>query len=220
MGIDEQLNAIQPLPYKAFEGRYIDAMPALRADKRVPLTFRQIAGKQLEAVASGNEQMINGWLLNCFDTSDAIAYSGNEIKIVPDCELLKSINFDAKLKNGALVLSENQYKQLNGKTFQHSEFKVNEHLTEQEAKEHPVWQAELGDILEQYTKMVFSEGKKKYGFDNAMKVYLAGSQEKPTLRPFHVLSISGRSNLSSHYNYLDDFSRLVGERDEKIGKKK
>ena len=217
MGIDEQINDIQPLPYEKFEGRYIDAMPALRADGRVPLTVRQIAEKRLEAVASGNEQMIEGWLLNYFDTSDAIAYSGDEIKIVPDCELLKNIDSDAKLKNGSLVLSKNQYKQLPGKTFQRSDIKADKWLTEQEVKEHPVWQLELGDLLEPYAKMVFSERKKRWdAFQTGMGVQFDRKRERPTLSPFGLNRLYDGSSLKNCY-LLDYCARLVGVRNEKIG---
>ncbi|HDQ60093.1 MAG TPA: hypothetical protein ENN30_02765 [Candidatus Woesearchaeota archaeon] len=189
------------------------------------MTARQIVEKRLEAVASGNEQLINGWLLNYFYTPDAVAYSGDEIKIVPNCKLLIDIDSDAELDRWGMVLTEEQYKQLEGKTFQRADLSINKGHTKQEAKGHPVWQAELGDLLGLCTEMVFAEGKRGYGSEKAMSICLGKRQEKPMLHAFVLGGLGGGSGLfdkcnldsiniySEQYddlNYFDNEAYLVG----------
>ena len=213
MVTNEELNGLPPLPYKIFEGRYYDAMPALREEGRIPMTLRQIAEKRLEVLISGDEDLIHIWWDTYFNTVDAIAYNKDEIKVIPNSQMLMNINPDAELKNGALVLTEEQYNNLEGKTFQRSELAVEEPLTKKQAKEHPVWQELLGDVLNEYVDAVFEVEKKRCGKyvkdPKLMIVYLANAENVPTLYPWFVGMVDSRSDLFGSYD-LDYDSILVG----------
>ncbi|MEK6856187.1 MAG: hypothetical protein AABX66_03460 [Nanoarchaeota archaeon] len=85
------------LPYKEFYGRNVDQMPALVADKRVPLS---VAGLMERRLNSGKAV----WKNNYFDCGDAIAYHPDGgVKIVLDAKPLREMTASSKLKNGALI---------------------------------------------------------------------------------------------------------------------
>lgn len=91
---------------KIFTNYYIKAMQKLRSDGYTPMSVEDIAKKKLEVLVSGNKREISkSWDIQ-FDTSSAIAYFKDEIKVIPNCELLVNIDSDAELKGGALVLTE------------------------------------------------------------------------------------------------------------------
>ena len=197
-------------PYKIFEGRYVDAMPALR-EVGNPMTTRQIAERRLEVLSSGDEGLIDAWWNSYLNTVDAVAYNRNrnEIKVILNSKKLRNINPDAELRLGELVLTEEQYKKLEGKTFQRSELIINGPLTKEQAKEHPVWQELLGDVLNEYVDAVF-EQYEKYGESNRlMPVYLANAEDVPTLCSWLVGMLDSRSDLIGSHD-LDYNSHLVG----------
>ena len=214
MVTNEELNDLQPLPYERFEGMYIDAMPALREAERIPMTTEALAKRRLEVLASGSEELIRAWWNNYYDTSDGVAYLGDEIKILKNSQLLIDITPEAELKDGALVLTEDQYNTLEGKTFKRSKLGVtNDWLTKEQAKKHPVWQELLGDVLEPYVDAVFEQYEKQYGKRNElMGVFLADAQDVPTLRSWFVGRLNGRSDLIGCN--LDHDARLVGVLDK------
>jgi len=209
---EADLNGREPLPYKPFEGRYIDEMPRLRADNRRPLTAKDIAEKRIEVLKSKNAKLIDAWVNNYYDTASGIVYFGNEIKVIPYCEVLSNIDSDAELENGALTLTPEQYKSLEGKVLNRAGLKLNKLLTKQEAKEHPVWKALLGDALNPYADAMFKFGKKRYDVDNLMSICMSNAKNTPTLRAwcFFIFPEYGRSGIFNGGNYLGAIARLVG----------
>jgi len=200
----------RPIIYRPFEGRYIDAMPRLRADNRRPMTAKDIAEKRVEVLKSKDANLINAWVNHYYDTSSGVAYFGNEIKIIPNCEILANIDSDAKLKNGALILTPEQYKSLEGKVLNRDELKLQAWLTKQEAKEHPVWKELLGDALNPYTDAIFKFGKEKYDIDNLMGIWIANAQKEPTLRSWYFSNLDRRSVINGLSNLDYGGARLVG----------
>ena len=87
----EEFNELQFPKYEMFQGRYIDAMPALIASGRIPMNTKQIAKRRLEVLSSGDHKLIDAWWTNYFDTSDAISYFKNEAKVITNCEPLINI---------------------------------------------------------------------------------------------------------------------------------
>ncbi|HDQ59886.1 MAG TPA: hypothetical protein ENN30_01700, partial [Candidatus Woesearchaeota archaeon] len=153
---------------KVFVGDYISAMQELRSEGYSPMTVQDVAKKRLEVLASGNKKKTSQFWDISQNTTSAVAYFKDEIKIIPNCEILTNIDYDAEILNGALVLTEDQYKQLPGKTFKHSELMTNTQMTRiDRAKAHPVLQELLGDDLEPYVDAVFDKVKKSYGTDKA-----------------------------------------------------
>jgi len=198
--------------YQTFQGRYVDAMPALRADNKTALPVRGQMRQRLQVLNLGKEDLIEAWWENYFDSPDGVACKGDEVKYVPNAQLLLDITPEAKLSNGALVLTEKQYDALQGKTFSRKELEKlggNNGLTKNQVLKHPVWQAVAGDILEQYADAHF----KRYNAKTLMGVYFSSLRDKPTIR---ALALSNGGNHWSHLfggRYLDgSYARLVGVR--------
>lgn len=190
MGIDKLINADQSKPYKIFEGRYVDAMPALRADSRVPLTIKQIAKKRLNAIVSENEQLIDRWVEKALCSGDAIIRvlrNGTEYaKVEKKSKALWEIKSNARLVDGGLPVSIGYYKSVPSQEINITNLRIeglfkgknitdlrkmgiftegfiDAHLEEKHAKSHPIWEELLDDKLEPYAEAVFKQGKGKYG---------------------------------------------------------
>lgn len=220
--------------YKEFWGNYIATMHALKEEGRVPLTVRHIAEKRLEAVASGDEQVMYDWLENWFSTASAIASFNDEIKVIPNCDFLVNINSDEKIRDCSITLAnrcikskyglreeqygylenkvtltEELYNSLNGKVFKRSDLKLNETMKKNSVKAHPVWKELLGDILEPYVNMIFKITDEKHGFDLTMGVYVPESGEPPELFPFKIDAIYC-SEFLTYERILESYSCLAG----------
>ena len=208
-----RLDDIAPAPiYQPFQGGYAYNMPTLRAEGRIPMLIPAHMKRRLQVLKSGNEELVNAWWENYFDSPDGVACKGDEVKYVPNAQLLLDITPEAKLSNGALVLTEKQYDALQGKTFSRKELEKlggNNGLTKNQVLKHPVWQAVAGDILEQYADAHF----KRYNAKTLMGVYFSSLRDKPTIR---ALALSNGGNHWSHLfggRYLDgSYARLVGVR--------
>ena len=195
-------------PYRIFCGRYIDVRLALRKTKRIPMTLRQIAEKRLEVLSSGDEALIHYWWDNRYCTSDGVAYFGDEIKVLKNSQLLMGIIPGAELKNGALILTEEQYNNLEGKTFQRSELIIDERLTKKQAKEHPVWQELLGDVLDEYVDAVFEQYEKNGESNKLMGVYVYNTYI-PALCTWSIGMLETESDLPGSYD-LNGGALLIG----------
>lgn len=186
---------------------------ASTADRRRLMTTKEVAEKRLEVLTSGNETLINGWWFNYFDTPDAVGCFNNEIKIISN--LLTGPLVDTKLGNSVLILTEEQFKQLKGKTFDRNEINT-DWLTKRQVKEHPVWQELLRESLDAYVDAVFEQYEKRFGKANLMCVSFANSQDVPTLRSCCLRRLDGRSDLYGFCSVLSSCPCLVGVLDEQI----
>src|SRR3989344_593077 len=202
--------ALAPI-YQTFRGRYVDAMPALRADNRTAMFIPDLMKRRLQVLKSGNKNLINAWWNHYFNSSTGIAYRGDEVKVVQNAQLLQEVTQDTKFSEGALVLKDAQYKEQIGPTFSRKELKkagVNDWLTKSQVLKHPVWQAVAGsELLEQYADAHF----KRYDAKNAMGVYLSSPQDKPTMRALVLNDGDVNGSYLCGYGDLDyGDARLVG----------
>jgi len=144
------LNDISPREkYKEFYRKNIEQMQLLVRDNRTPLTMKDIIERRI------NSSQVD-WRNNYFDTCDAIVQFNGEIKVIKNCNVLKSMNKDTKIENGGIKITEKQFKNLKGKKFKIKGMKLNEYLTKKEAKSHPIWKYLLGNLLNKYADLVFS----------------------------------------------------------------
>jgi len=205
------LDDIAPVPvYQTFQGRYVDAMPALRADNRTAMSIPALMKRRLQVLKSGNENLVNAWWENYFDFPDGVAYKGDEVKVVLNAQPLLDITPEAKLSQEALVLTEAQYSKLKGPTFSRKEMEkagINAWQTKSQVLKNPVWQAVAGSkLLEQYAAAHF----KRYDAKTAMGVYLADAQDQPTMRALVLINYGYDRSYLGGGLLGDDVARLVG----------
>lgn len=198
------------VPYKEFYGRNVDRMPELIAEGRVPLSTAGIMERRLNSTGTAT-----AWKDNYFDSDDAIVYHPNgNFKIVRGAPFLRSLTSASNLANGALVLSESAYASADGAEFKRKDkgLILDQDLTAQQAKEHPVWLALVPDkaLLGQYVDGMFAEMGKRFSYDDAMGVYLAGAQKTPAARALCFDGLESRSLLNGRVDLDNDLGRLVG----------
>ena len=204
--------------YKAFpeEGTAsnMGQMPLLIADARVPMSVSQLMQKRLD-VRNYDTSVKSAWMDNYFDTGDAVVYrKDGQVKIVLDSQTLREMTPDTQRVGGALLLGDDVYKALQGEEFKRDELgKLGESLSRAQAKSRPVWKALARDkgLLNDYVDYIFIEGKQRFGYDNAMGVYLSQAQvNTPEMRAFCVDRLVYRSNTYGRVDLVSDFGRFVG----------
>jgi hypothetical protein len=199
--------------YKPFTGRYVDAMPALMAEKRVPMPISALMKRRLQVLESNNEDLINNWWGNYYDSPDGVANFKQEYKVVKNAEPLLTITKKSKLQNGALILTEKQYDALKGETFSREELEkagINDWMPKDKVIEHPVWNAFVPkDLLKNYANAQF----KKYNNTKAMGIYVTNPQDVPTMRALVLYDGDYWWSILYDGRYLDYvIARLVGVR--------
>ena len=182
-----------------------------------PMDIKDLVKKRLEALASGDEEEIDKFVNQYLDSSTGIVTYGDEIKIIPNCEMLENIDRNPELYHGGIKLTEESYNQLEGKTFNREDLILNEFLTEKEAREHPIWKELVGEeTLNDYVDAVFDFVKEEYGEDEAMGVYIHKGEDVPVLRSCGVYRFGDGydgSFLGGNGNLRDYGTRLVGVKD-------
>lgn len=98
----------EPNLHKEYNGSVVYQMPLLMAEERIPISLAYIIQRRETPVGQ-----LNDWHLNGFWTGDAIA-NGTEkdAVLINDSQLLRAINPESSLYNGALVLSAEQWNEL------------------------------------------------------------------------------------------------------------
>ncbi len=205
--------------YKAFPGegtgRIIDQMPKLIAEGRTPLSVRGLMKKRLEVADYKNEAVRDSWLLNYFDTGDAVLYHPDgRIKIVLDYQLARELNPKSRLKNGALMLPDGAYEGADCPEFKIDDlakYGMYEWLKRKKVSNHPIWKALAGDdkLLDAYGDMIFRKGKEIYNHDTVMGVFLADAQDVPTMRLWYAVRL-GWSGAGGSLRLDGGDGRLVG----------
>ena len=203
--------------YKLFYGKYLEQMPKLLIEGRIPLSFKDVMQRRLEAANSQYPNLIEAWLDNYFDTGDAcVIDSRGNLKVVHDSNHLRELNSKTKLTNGAIVLSNADYSKLGGEEFSPKtikEYGVLEPLTEKQVNEHPVWKAlARGDevLLKAYSQMIFAKAKERFHYDKNMSIYLPSSREMPQLRSWCAGRLYYKSYATGRDGIGDDSGHLVG----------
>src|SRR3989344_8579206 len=192
-----KLNATREA-YKKFHGRNTEQMPKLIADGRVPMSVAGLMQRRLD-VRNFDADVKTSYLDNYFDTGDAVVYHPDgRVKIVLDSQTLRDVTPKSELINGALVLTEDAYNVLQGEEFKKGKLgKVNEGLTREQAKAHPVWKVLARDqaLLNDYVDYIFAEGKQRFSYDTAMGVFPSSAQgNTPDLRTWYVCWLVNWSN--------------------------
>jgi len=209
----------RPNVKEAFEiylGRSIEQMPRLIADGRVPINVAQLMQRQLDVINSDAEVKAF-WMDNYFHTGDAVVYhpgGDGRVKIVLDSQTLREMTPESPRNGGALVLTEDVYRALQGEEFKKGKLgKTNTPLSRAKVKAHPVWKTLARDqrLLNDYADHIFAEGKQRFGYDTAMGVYPHSTQgNTPEMRVWYVGRLVGRSFVDGRGNLLDEYSRFVG----------
>jgi len=208
-----KLNATREA-YQEFYGRNVEQMPKLIADGRVPMNVAQLMQKRLD-VRNPDEKVKTSYMDNCFDTGDAVVYHpGGRVKIVLDSQVLREMNSDSKRNDGALIITPEQYDAMPGEEFKEGKLgKLNGGLSIKDVKAHPVWRvlAREQELLNDYVDFVFAEGKQRFGYDTAMRVYLNQAQgQKPEMRAWFVGGLGGGSGAGGWGDLGDGGGRFAG----------
>ena len=207
------LNLNNPIvPYKEFFGRVTEQMPLLIAEGRVPLSVADVLERRLH---SG----LPDWKDNYFFTGDAIVcHPDKKFKIVLDAEPLRTLTSKSNGQNGALVLPDGLYEDLQGEEFLYKDVKnlLGKDLSQKEILRHPLWRAVAREqgLLEEYVPKMFEEMKSSFNYDENMGVYLDLFDDyfnnSPKLKPLGVATLEGRSRLDGRYSLYSEVGRSVG----------
>ena len=122
--------------YKEFYGNNCVQMKLLIKDKRTPLSIKQIIERRLNS----NQP---DWKDNYFDTCDAIIYGEKgKFKIVKNAKILKEMNENTKLINGAIPITKKFYDKLKLKEF------------DLETSKEIIWEYLLKNLYPKYIKLL------------------------------------------------------------------
>ena len=208
-----KLNATREA-YQEFYGLNVEQMPKLIADGRVPMNVAQLMQRRLD-VRNSYAKVKNAYRDNYFDTGDAVVYHPDgRVKIILDSQTLREMTPESKRSNGALVLASDVYDTLEGEEFKKGKLrKVNDSLSREDVKAHPVWKVLARDqgLLNDYTDFIFAEGKERFKYDTAMGIYPGSAQgSTPEMRTWFVDWLEYGSDASGGYDLGSDGGRLVG----------
>lgn len=206
--------------YQEFYGHPEDKMPNLIAAGYDPISIAGVIGRR----ESAPSDVVDKWRRTYIFTGDGAAYDGRKnAKLALDAALLREINRNIRLDNGAMVLSNSQWEDLHGDGVLYlSADKVEQAHKNGFIKRNGVWEPEntiVGDVwehlsrgkdLKEYAEMVSkasNSNKVMYlWFDR--NIYIS-----PVMRSLVVDSIGGYSNADGLINLdNDDNDHLVGVR--------
>ena len=207
--------------YKPFLGRNTEQMHLLIAEDRMPISVSGLESRKFEVLKFYNyfsENVRNSWLNYYFDTGDGIALHPNgKVKIVPDALQLRQMNEQSPLRNGALILTEQEWKDLEGLELTRKEadkyFKNS--FTEAKVNENPVHLALARDknILKEYSHEAFAFMKQKFNYNEGLGLYKRDSAESvPTMRLWMVRRLESRSDVNGRCDLGNNYGLLVGVR--------
>ena len=213
-----KLNATREA-YQEFYGRNVDQMPKLIADGRVPMNTAQLMQRRLD-VRNSDAKVKSAYMDNYFDTGDAVVYHPDgRVKIVLDSQTLREMTPDTQRVGGALLLTEDVYNALEGEEFKKGKLgKVNEWLSREDVKAHPVWRVLARDqgLLKDYTDHIFGEYQAGFAKGTpledvrAMGVFSDSAGDQPKMRACCVDWLEDGSSADGGGGLDDDYGRLVG----------
>ncbi|KAF0190261.1 MAG: hypothetical protein FD167_6159 [bacterium] len=190
-----ELNATRKV-YIGFYGRTVEQMPKLIVDGRVPMSVAGLMRKRLEV--RNSNAAVETWIYDSFKTGDAVVYHPDgRVKIVLDSQTLREITLKSELR-GELG-------------------KVNEWLTKEQVKAHPVLKVLARDqeLLRDYADCIFAKGEEMFYYDTAMAVLPSSAQgNTPELRAWFISSFGfgpgSRSDVHGDSDLGVDYGCLVG----------
>ncbi|MCX6710965.1 MAG: hypothetical protein NTZ02_02640, partial [Candidatus Woesearchaeota archaeon] len=173
--------------YKEFDGNIIDEMPLLIAEGRTPMSTAEVMQRRLDVLGSTPE-VEDAWWMNFFHTGDAVAYHPDgRIKVVLDSQIARELNPKSTLRNGALVLSDGMYEQMQGEEFSRAAIEYIKYFdtpsTVEQVLSNPIWRTLARDpkLLQEYATATFKEAT-KFNNNKNMAVYRSSFKEVPNLR--------------------------------------
>lgn len=229
------------LHYKEFYGRNTKQMPLLIAEGRTPISVAELMERKLKAFELYNKilrkpedypeeykedviKFYKSWMDHPIYTGDVVASHPNgRIKLVLDSQPLREINPQSRLKGGALVLPDGLFEKLDGLDLKEQEVVkyAGGGFSREMAKSDPLWQflARDQNLLNDYVDFIFAEIKQRFGDDKLyvgfkdrnMGIYIASSQDVPTMRLWFVYGPAGWSIAEGRGGLDDSFGRLVGK---------
>ncbi len=206
--------------YREFSGQNRAQMPILLASGRVPLSTKGLMERRIAVRAENFGSQYKGtaheasvhavrdaiWT-NYVDTGDGVIYHPNgNIRVVTDAAFLRALTADTRLQNGAVVLSDEMYKQLT---------EAPEFTRDQVQRDRfgTVWLALARDdkaLLDGYRQAVKQELKARHNYEGEnMNVWLANAQNVTTGRLWCVSGSSDYSIAGGDYD-LGIGGRLFG----------
>ncbi len=218
------------IDYKAFPedgtAPNTEQMPKLIAEEREPLSVRGLMKRRLNVLNSATK-LKNNWWNNWFDTGDGIAYHpSGKAKIVLNALPLRDLNQNNRLSDGALIMEDGLYEQLQGLELSKSDLKKyarNEPLSVNKVLNNPIWIELTGkdiDLLKEYGNVTFNLAKENYNYDKNMRIYVSSSQNLPTMRLWCVNWLYSGSNANGRVHLGRGYGRLVGVRPRAEGAEK
>ncbi|MDP3640781.1 MAG: hypothetical protein Q8R53_06320 [Nanoarchaeota archaeon] len=203
--------------YQEFYGSLLQQMPILIARGLDPISVAGAIGRRESAPAD----VIDEWRRNYIFTGDGAAYDGrNNAKIILNAALLREINSNTQLINGARILSNDQWEELHGDAVLYlSADKVGQAHNNGFVKRKGVWQPEntvVGDVwehlsqgkdLKDYAEMV----SKASGSNYVMWLWFDRNHyTSPVMRSLVLDRIDLNSGVYGNNDLNDDVGRLVG----------
>ena len=204
-----------PPSVRIFEGPHrFDVEAAVRADGRKVASIEALLEYRLKALDSGNKTEIDRAWNKGYDSSTWAAYWRDQIKIGEGFSMPEN----AKLENGTLQRTVEQYKALNGKVFSRKDLGAaglfNDWLPKEKVLKHPVWRTVGGKAFPRYVDAQFRKYKNAMGFS-----ILDLETETPEQRPLVLNGGYGRwSDLDGYWDLGLD-ARLVGVREKNLSSK-
>ncbi len=225
--------------YEVYEGKNVERMPELLADKRNPMSIAGLMQRRL-SLRHDKTGVKDFYIDNYFYTGDLKAQKGDDIKLVLTTyadgsltpfgrEYLSLINPEEKLVKSAVNLGiEDRYEKLNGDgviiTDKSKLVKViNEWLTEQQAKDSLFWRVMLrhpdevpkefaiSGLHKEAIEYIFAEAKQRFDYKTVMGIFLGDNDGKtPEMRAWCVGRLGYRSLALGRFDLGDDGGRLVG----------
>lgn len=199
---------------EVYGGRNVEQMPKLIADGRMPASVSQVMQRRLD-LRNDETGVKDFYMDNNFDTGDGVVYHPDgRVKIVLDSQHLRDMTLESPRNGGALVLTAENYDSLQGEEFKKGKLgKTEDWLSKADVKAHPVWKvlARGQVLLNDYTDYIFAEGKKRFGYDTAMGIFLGSANgETPEMRVWYVYGLGGRSYAFGKSDLEFGSGRLLG----------
>ncbi len=203
--------------FQWYEGKNTEQMPLLIAEGRVPMNIPQLMQRRLQ-LRNDPTEVKTAWGDNYLVSGDTVVCHPNgDVKIILDSQILRAMIPTSPRNMGSLVIGEEVYEALQGDKVhlfkKRNLGKINDSMSREGVKAHPVWKVLARDqaLLNDYTDLIFAEGKERFGYDTAMGVYPGScSGDKPQMRAWYLWGLEGRSKANSRTVLDFDLGRLVG----------
>jgi hypothetical protein len=212
----------QESKYKEYWGKITHQIPLALLEERIPPSINQILQKRIEIIDSEDNKAISKlWNEDIYSRDALIYHPSNKVKLVLDTPLIYNITPRTKLINGALVLNNEEYDNLEGTEFtlaQLSKYTKIKTSNKCEIKNNPIWKILSRDqiLLEEYVEQVFKLAKSDYEY--LMGTYINNPIGVVTGNLWYISGINNqsiaiaRSNLNYDKNYffgiLPDIQKL------------